>query len=125
MATLQAALFSTLLFAQLIQVVSAATALATSDLFTISFDSNVAGNCVSPGQARIDALSQNALDVLTAGESAAKNYADWGEEYYDQATRLLDAFFINPSEDEVSTILGRVPYVSTVRWWLSVRMTGK
>jgi hypothetical protein len=83
---------------------SALASLGITDLFEVSFDSNVAGNCADYSETILNGLLADAITLAKAGQSAAEDAISGASKTSNQAERLLSAFFLEPSDDEKQTI---------------------
>jgi hypothetical protein len=68
-----------------------------TDLFDISFDSSVGGNCARWVAARMQNIVSDAFDLAEAGLSAVEAAIDDDNPFHGEAFRLLAAWFINPA----------------------------
>lgn len=65
-------------------------------LFDVSYDQNVGGNCAAIGSARLNAMLGDAADLANAGVSMVLAANDANNPLYPEARRMLDAWFESP-----------------------------
>jgi hypothetical protein len=78
------------------------------ELFDVSFDSSVGGNCARWGEARLNNMVSDAFDLTEAGLSAVEAATDVDDGLHNEAYRLLAAWFLTPalSTDQYNRIRG-------------------
>lgn len=83
-------------------------ALGITDLFDVSFDSNIAGNCAIYGETRLNQYVSDAIVLATAGYQTLTVAAntDPFSDITAAAERALAAYFLNPQGTTLTTILG-------------------
>jgi len=79
-----------------------------SELFDVSFDNSVGGNCAQWGEARLNTIVSDAFDLAQVGMSVVDVTIDPNNNLHDEAVRLLAAWFLKPflSAAEYSRIKG-------------------
>lgn len=65
-------------------------------LFDVSYDQNVGGNCAAIGSARLNAMLGDAADLANAGVTMVVAANDANNPLYPEARRMLDAWFESP-----------------------------
>jgi hypothetical protein len=78
------------------------------ELFDVSFDASVGGNCAQWGEARLNSIVSDAFDLAQVGLSVVDAATDINNDFHDEAFRLLAAWFLKPflSAAEYSRIKG-------------------
>jgi hypothetical protein len=78
------------------------------ELFDVSFDNSVGGNCAQWGEARLNTIVSDAFDLAQVAMSVVDAAIDPNNNLHDEAVRLLAAWFLKPflSAAEYSRIKG-------------------
>jgi hypothetical protein len=79
-----------------------------TQIFDVSFDTLVGGNCARWGEARLNTMVSDAFDMAQVGLSVVDAATDTGNPLHNEAFRLLAAWFLNPalSDDQYTKIGG-------------------
>ncbi|KAF5854799.1 hypothetical protein ETB97_011375 [Aspergillus alliaceus] len=75
-----------------------------TDMFHISFDANIPGNCATHGKDQFTQIIEDAFALSEAGLQAVMDSIDKDSKTRSEADRLVSALFQNPSKSERSTI---------------------
>ncbi|RWA04458.1 hypothetical protein EKO27_g10651 [Xylaria grammica] len=90
------------------------SALSITDLFEISFDEDVAGNCEAEGAGRFARYIKEGISLAMAGIDFVNAATDSSDELHVQAKRLGTEWFRNPDSDDYESIL--IYYEKVLDW---------
>ncbi|KAI0103924.1 hypothetical protein GGR51DRAFT_561304 [Nemania sp. FL0031] len=98
----------------LLSVDTLVSALTITDLFEISFDEDVAGNCQAEGETRFARYVTEAISLAMAGIDFVDAATDDQNELYPEAARLGYEWFREPDEDDYESI--KIYYEKVLDW---------